>query len=142
MQLTYEEQEVATQLEITLIPLQPVATRNDAWVCLLDRSSMYIVKSTYKSLIGRSDGAMVDDSKKLIPQDLWSTPTPSKFLVHAWRVLPDHLPTRVTLQQRGAISFNQGPSCVFCFRNHEEIAHLFFLCSKSTHIWQSVSHWL
>lgn len=54
----------------------------------------------------------------------------------------DRLPTRVALQQRGVLTFSQGPSCVFCFRNNEDIEHLFFLCNTPRQIWQQVSEWL
>lgn len=66
---------------------------------------------------------------------VWRTATPSKFLV-------DKLPTRVALHQRGVISFNLGPTCVFCFRHSEDSEHLFFTWSYSAQIWSQVGSWL
>lgn len=107
----------------------------DAWIWLMDRSSNFTVKSAYKFLLGRSGGELIGDCKKLMLRSLWSTAAPAKFLVHAWGVLLDNLPTCVALQQRGVISFNQGSSCVFCFRYHEDIGHLFFLFSMSSQLY-------
>lgn len=57
------------------------------------------MKTAYKSLILRNEEAAIEEDKRTAVKRLWSTAVPSKFLVHAWRVLWSSLPTRVALQR-------------------------------------------
>lgn len=107
----------------------------------MDSSSDYKVNSVYKSLIPKSDDYTIAEDRRRILNKLWSTDAPSKFLVHAWRVLTDCIPTRMALQQRGVFVFNPGPSCVLCFRHDEDIEHLSIHFRLSDQVWQQVQAW-
>lgn len=98
--LTGEEQEDAEMLANILLPIQPSVYRDDRWVCLLEKSSNYKVNSAYKTLLLMGAERTIDDSRKNMLQSLWRSKVPSKFAVHAWRLLLDNLPTRMALHQK------------------------------------------
>lgn len=78
-----------------LLPLQPVAGAADEWLWVSDKTAQYTVKSAYILLLLRCLEMFLTDEKTQILQHLWWTAAPSKFLVHALRVLLDRLPTRL-----------------------------------------------
>lgn len=105
-ELSVEEQREAELMENTLLPLQPNPEVADRWCWTLDISSSYQVKSTYSAPIIRTEEFVMEEEKRLALQSLWKTEAPSKYLIHAWRVLLNFLPTRVALERRGVNSFN------------------------------------
>lgn len=132
------ELEMVQYLESLLLPIQPEREAMDKWTWIMDKSLEYKVNTTYKKLILRCAESLLEEGQKILLNYLLKAAVPSKFLVHAWRLLLNRMPTRVALEQRGVMTFNQGPSCVFCFRYNEEIEHLFFCCHASSLVWQQV----
>lgn len=118
---TYELNDVQL-LENTLLPICLMKDSEDYWVWVPENSPIYSVKSAYQLL-------------------MWGTVVPSKFSVFAWRLLMDGLPTRFNSQQRGVLTQCVGCSCVFCFREDEDLEHLFFKCSLSVRFWRLVDEW-
>jgi hypothetical protein len=72
---------------------------------------------------------------------LWGDDVPSKISVFGWRLLLQRLPTRAALNCSGVLLNSHNLTCIFCFLNIEDSAHL-FLCSFSKGVWEAVSRWI
>lgn len=108
----------------------------DGFGLIKDKSLEYKVNTIYKQLILKCAENLIEEEQKVLLKALWKSAVPSEFLVHTWQLLLNQLSTRVALEQHGVMTFNQGPSCVFCYRTDEEIEHLFFCCSVPRLVWQ------
>ncbi|KAH1205508.1 hypothetical protein GmHk_16G046191 [Glycine max] len=93
----------------------------DTWECSANPEGQYSTRSAY-DLIGEE----ATDS--------------TRFLVFAWRLLRDRLPTRKNLQRRQI----QLPDslCPLCRTQQEDASYLFFHCSKVQPIWWETMSWL
>ena len=71
---------------------------------------------------------------------LWKIKTPSKFLMFAWRLLWDRLPTKVNLRARQVQILDL--TCPFCRRGEETASHIFIHCIKTQPIWWETMNWI
>ncbi|MCI16259.1 putative ribonuclease H protein, partial [Trifolium medium] len=75
-------------------------------------------------------------------QQLWLNDIPSKVNIFGWRLLLAKLPTRMALVRKGIIVNPRESCCAFCFREAEDIDHLFFNCPFSNQVWTKIYKWL
>jgi hypothetical protein len=77
-----------------------------------------------------------------VVKNLWKNFFPSKVSIFGWRLLLDRFPTQGALSHRGILQNPHDMSCIFCFHQVEDSAHIFFNCSLSKGVWEAVSRWL
>jgi hypothetical protein len=73
-------------------------------------------------------------------KELWLNNVPSKVTIFRWRLLLDKLPTREFCNC--IITNSHERYCVFCFREVEEINHVFFNCIISRQVWMIIFRWM
>ncbi|RZC29830.1 Cytochrome P450 714A1 [Glycine soja] len=108
----------------------------DTWEWSADPEGQYSTRSAY-DLIGEEAR---DSSQEECFEKLWRIKVPARFLVFAWRLLRDRLPTRQNLQRR-QIQLTDS-LCPLCRTQQEDASHLFFHCSKVQPIWWETMSWL
>ncbi|KHN12835.1 hypothetical protein glysoja_045641, partial [Glycine soja] len=81
-----------------------------------------------------------DGSQEECFEKLWRIRIPARFVVFAWRLIRDRLPTRQNLQRR-QIQLKD-TICPLCRTQEEDASHLFFHCSKVQPIWWETMSWL
>ncbi|KAL5161528.1 putative ribonuclease H protein [Glycine soja] len=109
---------------------------SDTWEWSADPEGQYSTRSAY-DLIGEE---ATDSSQEECFEKLWRIKVPARFLVFAWRLLRDRLPTRKNLQRR-QIQLTDS-LCPLCRTQQEDASHLFFHCSKVQPIWWETMSWL
>ena len=72
------------------------AHKGDQWEWKADPSGQYTVKSAYLVLWEELSEQQQDGAF----EELWKLKLPSKFVIFAWRLIRDRLPTRVNLNRR------------------------------------------
>jgi hypothetical protein len=75
-------------------------------------------------------------------QRLWLNDVPFKVEMFGWRLLLSKLPTHTALANRGVITNAFELSCVFCFREAEDIQHVLFNCRFSQQVWRKICCWM
>ncbi|KAH1215111.1 putative ribonuclease H protein [Glycine max] len=108
----------------------------DSWVWKQDSSGIYSTKTAYKFLLGEIRGESEDGSFSL----LWKLKIPPKAKVFTWRLIKDHLPTKMNL--RGRQVEIDDPLCPFCKNLDKDATHLFFNCSKVLSLWWETVSWV
>ncbi|KAL5193561.1 putative ribonuclease H protein [Glycine soja] len=109
---------------------------SDTWEWSADPEGQYSTRSAY-DLIGEE---ATDSSQEECFEKLWRIKVPVRFLVFAWRLLRDRLPTRKNLQRR-QIQLRDS-LCPLYRTQQEDASHLFFHCSKVQPIWWETMSWL
>ncbi|CAJ2644735.1 unnamed protein product [Trifolium pratense] len=102
----------------------------------------FSVRSTYMVLQDKRVGTTLDTNTVAALKRLWKNNVPSKVSLFGWRLLLEKLPTREALFCKGIITNNHERSCVFCFKEVEDIQHIFFTCCITSQIWQKIFVWL
>ena len=95
--------------------------KRDSWSWKPDPSGQFSVRSAYHVL---SEEEIEGDNVKVF-EDIWKLKIPPKFVVFAWRLLKERLPSKKNLI-RGQVDLID-TSCSFCRNSEENEAHLFFL---------------
>ncbi|GJS76753.1 RNA-directed DNA polymerase, eukaryota [Tanacetum coccineum] len=102
-----------------------LSVSNDRWICSLDSSGEFSIKSTR---------LFIDDHLLLAvgAPTRWVSEVPIKINIKAWKVSLDKLPTRLNLSLRGI----EIPSitCPICSCAGKSCSHLFFSCSMARNI--------
>ncbi|XWS57019.1 hypothetical protein CRYUN_Cryun09bG0135800 [Craigia yunnanensis] len=63
---------------------------------------------------------------------LWSLKVPFKLIVFLWKICNNCLPMRIEIHKR----FSEiTPNCPMCYREGENMEHLFFLCPFTRAVW-------
>lgn len=121
-----------------IIPIEKLKSSNrfHNWEWSADPEGHYSTRSAY-DLIGEEAR---DSSQEECFEKLWRIKVPARFLVFAWRLLRDRLPTRKNLQRR-QIQLTDS-LCPLCRTQQEDASHLFFHCSKLQPIWWETMSWL
>lgn len=104
----------------------------DKWVCLLDNSRIFSVKSMRKFI-----------EKKTLPSDSdpirWNSMLPKKVNISSWRLRLNRLPTRVNLDKRGIDLHST--RCPVCDDDQESQTHLFIECKVARELWKGIDKW-
>jgi hypothetical protein len=67
--------------------------------------------------------------------------TPTKFVIHGWRVLLNRIATKEHLYAKGIIN-SDCILCVFCLSDIESRNHVLFSCPFAYGVWTSIYRWL
>ncbi|GAU50636.1 hypothetical protein TSUD_134420 [Trifolium subterraneum] len=70
--------------------------------------------------------AAVDYDTEATLKLLWLNNVPSKINIFGWRLLLQKLPTKEALHRKGVITNTHDWACVFCYKEEEDLCHLFF----------------
>jgi hypothetical protein len=120
-----------------------VGCGGEVWVWTFEDGGSFSVRSAYL-LIGSifSPESSLGDHVIRVLKNIWKSPTPSKVIAFAWKLLRNRLPTKVNLLYRG-IQVNGGStSCVHCLGREEDASHLFLLCDFASNVWKAIFRWL
>jgi hypothetical protein len=115
----------------------------DCWWWSQDPEGVFSVKSAY-SVLCRDlfDEVGIDDSRKRVFEQIWTSPAPSKIIAFSWQLLHNRIPTRDNLRRCGVIGDDNLTACVFCSEVNESAIHLFLHCSFASRIWVEICRWL
>ena len=112
------------------------AHKGDQWEWKADPSGQYTVKSACLVLWEELSEQQQDGAF----EELWKLKLPSKFVIFAWRLIRDRLPTRVNLNRR---QIQVGElTCPFCGGEEESAGHLFLQCGKIISVWWESLSWV
>jgi len=109
---------------------------SDTWVWTAEASGIFSTRSAYSSFW---EEVAVDNLHDCF-KDLWKIKIPSKFLMFAWRLLWDRLPTKANLRARQVQISDL--TCPFCRRVEETASHMFIHCIKTQPIWWETMNWI
>ncbi|CAJ2628008.1 unnamed protein product [Trifolium pratense] len=140
--LAQDDIEAAAELECLLSDISPIKDRTDYRKWITNNLGMFSVNSAYCFLQNCYSPLTINSNVVDALQDLWANDVPSKVSIFGWRLLLARLPTRKALERKRIISNPRELCCAFCFREEEDIDHLFFNCSISIQVWKKVYEWL
>ncbi|XP_045831366.1 uncharacterized protein LOC123922712 [Trifolium pratense] len=140
--LAQDDIEAAAELECLLSDISPNKDRTDYRKWITNNLGMFSVNSAYCFLQNCYSPLTINSNVVDALQDLWANDVPSKVSIFGWRLLLARLPTRKALERKRIISNPRELCCAFCFREEEDINHLFFNCSISIQVWKKVYEWL
>lgn len=115
----------------------------DKWKWKLEDSSVFLVNSAYKRLVGSvlNEVAWREDEKGVFEM-LWKSPAPSKVVAFAWRAFLNRVPTKENLVLRNVLAPEEQPFCGLCNRMGESTLHLFLHCDVACAVWLKLMRWL
>ncbi|XP_045831669.1 uncharacterized protein LOC123923074 [Trifolium pratense] len=142
VELARDDMDAATEMSILLADIRPKKECLDHRKWLMNHAGMFTVKSAYCFLQNRDSFLTINSNVVDALQDLWMNDVPSKVNIFGWRLLLARLPTRMALVRKGIINNPREFCCVFCFREEEDIDHLFFNCSVSIQVWKKIYKWM
>ncbi|CAJ2643768.1 unnamed protein product [Trifolium pratense] len=140
--LSATEQELAQELDTLLTGFFPYPNDKDRVRWNIHQTGQFSVHSTYVFLLSRVVTLAIDENVVEALNQLWTNDMPSKVSIFGWRLLLSRLPTRMALAKKGVIVNPRELCCAFCFREEEDIDHVFFNCSFSQQIWKGIFVWL
>ncbi|CAJ2641645.1 unnamed protein product [Trifolium pratense] len=140
--LSAAEQELAQELDTLLTGFFPYPNDKDRVRWNIHQTGQFSVQSTYVFLLSRVVTLAIDENVVEALNQLWTNDMPSKVSIFGWRLLLSRLPTRMALAKKGVIVNPRELCCAFCFREEEDIDHVFFNCSFSQQIWKGIFVWL
>ncbi|GAU48725.1 hypothetical protein TSUD_406040 [Trifolium subterraneum] len=108
----------------------------DVWIWRPDPIRGYSVQGAYYLLTSHPLDPL-DGADNLI----WHRQVPLKVSIFAWRLLPDRLPTRMNLANRGIITPDAQLYVAGC-GEMESTQHLFLACCTFGSLWSMVRAWL
>ncbi|KAF1868532.1 hypothetical protein Lal_00035970 [Lupinus albus] len=110
------------------------------WEWRHEKSKKYSVKSAYKLLCSSVQHSSLISQHSF---SLWKSKAPPKVITFVWRLFQDRIPTKDSLIRRDISLLNDGGNlCSFCNDHLEFTHHLFYTCTFTYHIWQSMYKWL
>jgi hypothetical protein len=101
-----------------------------------------VFDTAYRSLLHSLELPEFDTATVSALKSLWLNNVPSKVSIFCWQLLLEKLPTRKALFNKGIITNYHERYCVFCFKEHEDINHLFFNCNVSEEVWRAIFRWM
>lgn len=110
--------------------------KDDKWLCTLDSSNVYSVRSVYRVLTIQPHVV-----SPVTVSDLWHKDVPLKVVLFAWRLFRDRLPTKDNLHHRGVID-RDSRLCVAGCGSIESSKHLFLHSSIFGSVWHFIYRWL
>ncbi|CAJ2631177.1 unnamed protein product [Trifolium pratense] len=140
--LSSTESDEAEELLYLLADISPKQDKLDSMRWIPDHSGNFSVNSAYQFLLNSVESNIVDENVVHALNQLWVNDVPSKVNVFGWRLLLVRLPTRLALVRKGIIVNHREWCCAFCYREKEDINHLFFNCSFSIRVWTNIFKWM
>ncbi|MCI07982.1 putative ribonuclease H protein, partial [Trifolium medium] len=140
--LNVSEAETARELHALLEQVQPKCSSRDKRRWIPNSAGFFSVRSAYEVQQSRLEVAAICTQTEAALKMLWFNNVPSKVSIFGWRLLLEKLPTREALHRRGIITNNHEKCCVFCFKEEDDLYHIFFKCSIVMQVWQSIFVWL
>lgn len=67
-------------------------------------------------------------------KELWRAKLLSKIQIFTWRLLINKLQTKVELERRNVTIGIHELTCLVCFKEEEDIMHIFFNCEVSHNV--------
>jgi hypothetical protein len=140
--LSETESETTHDLLLLLDQFRLCRDDNDRWRWLAHETDFFTVKTAYKSLLNSLDLPEIDTATVNALKSLWLNNVPSKVSIFGWKLMLEKLPTGEALFNKGIITNNHDRCCVFCFKENEDINHIFFKCSISVEVWRTIFRWM
>ncbi|CAJ2668449.1 unnamed protein product [Trifolium pratense] len=130
-------------LAVLLADVKLVQARADRRKWVPESSGhQFTVRSTYSFLQNMDVTNVIDTNVVCALKKLWLNDVPSKVGMFGWRLLLAKLPTRASLASRGIITNHHETCCAFCFREVEDLNHVFFQCRFSEQVWRKICCWM
>lgn len=129
--LSEEELNNEALLLDTLSPISLDSERNDRWVWTMDNST-YKVKSVYNLLLEKCEAEPIEAEVLNAVKKVWKVAAPSKFIVHAWRLLLNRVPTREALPSnscRSVVEHFQQHGMHFKRKKKKGVKHLIWVAT-------------
>jgi hypothetical protein len=101
-----------------------------------------VFDTAYRSLLHSLELPEFDTATVSALKSVWLNNVPSKVSIFGWRLLLEKLPTREALFNKGILTSNHERCCVFCFKEPEDINHIFFNCNVSGEVWSTIFRWM
>jgi hypothetical protein len=136
---TFWEEDVKVILSLTV---------HEGWPNIIawhfDNKGQFSVKSAYKvfreDLLSKRDRQTGNCSyntgmsvKEQCWSAIWKLRVPGKIRHFMWRLSHNSHALKVNLERKGVDLDNR---CLFCYRNAEDVGHLFFKCKKVKELWR------
>jgi len=113
----------------------------DVWRWNLEENGVFSVKSAYENLVALSGTANLWGVEELrVFEKLWKSPTPSKVVAFAWKVLLNCVPTKANLVLRNVLHPEDSILCVMCNGAEETSSHLFLHCNVAMGVWSRLMY--
>jgi len=115
----------------------------DVWWWKPEEEGVFKVSSTYNLLAELLvPGEELCRSKELVYQNVWKSPTPSKFVAFSRQLLLNCVSTKANLAIRRVLPLGASEVCVFCDQMVEIASHLFLHCQVIFEVWSKILSWL